>query len=442
MNEQRPDSGRSLRILIVAHAFPPMNAIGSHRPYSWARCWADLGHEIHVVTPEKHPFDGTMDLERNVQGIGVHVVRYLPLRPSKPGVSVQKPSRAVARWEWLKSATRRARFSLAMFGDPRLLSYGPMVRKGLEVIANQGADLIIATSPPEVVFFVARALSRRTGVPWVADFRDLWFRDMRLHHSRLASSLSGPVNRWLVKDACALVTVSRGLQNRLSAYLGRDVLVSYNGYFEKEPERAVPAASRADGKLRIVYTGRLYPERQNPEPLFEALRKLKSDIPDLAERLSVHFFGFDAPRLRPLFARHGVDNCVVAHEFVSYQESIELQRGADVLLFLDWTDRRAEGVLTGKLFEYLGSGRPILALGNRRDSEAASIIASAEAGITLVHPEEVVEYLKRLLTSGRPPDTPKGSVRIYSRERQARELLERLTNRLREVPRKAATKAM
>jgi glycosyltransferase involved in cell wall biosynthesis len=325
-----------------------------------------------------------------------------------------------------------------MFGDPRLLSYSPMVRKGLDVIANHGADLIIATSPPEVVFFVARSLSRRTGVPWVADFRDLWFRDMRLHHSRVASSLSGPVNRWLVKDACALVTVSRGLQNRLSAYLGRDVLVSYNGYFEKEPERAPPAASRADGKLRIVYTGRLYPGRQNPEALFEALRKLKSDIPDLAARLSVHFFGFDAPRLRPLFARHGVDDCVVAHDFVTYQESIELQRGADILLFLDWTDPRAEGVLTGKLFEYLGSGRPILALGNRRDSEAAGIIAKAEAGVSLVHAEEVVEYLKRLLSSGRSPGTPRGSVGVYSRERQARELLESLASRLCETPRKTA----
>jgi glycosyltransferase involved in cell wall biosynthesis len=379
-----------------------------------------------------------MDLVRDLHGVDVHVVPYLPLRPSTPGGSVQKPSTAVARWEWLKRATRRARFSLAMFGDPRLLSYRPMVRKGLDVIARHGVDLIIATSPPEVVFFVARTLSRRTGIPWVADFRDLWFRDMRLYQSRLASSLSGPVNRWLVKDASVLVTVSRGLQERLSAYLGRDVLVSYNGYFENEPERAPPIASRADSKVQIVYTGRLYPGRRDPEPLFQALRMLKSQVPGLAERLSVHFFGFDGPVLQPLITRHSVADCVVSHPFVPYRESIGLQRGADVLLFLDWTAPGAEGVLTGKLFEYLGSGRPILALGNRRDTEAAAIIAQAEAGITLVRQEEIVEYLKRLLSSGRPPDIPEGSARIYSRERQARELLERLTSGLRAASEKAA----
>jgi hypothetical protein len=187
LSERRP-----LRILIIAHSFPPMNAIASHRPYSWARTWRDLGHEIEVLTPQKHAFDGPMDLKCNLTEIRIHEVPYL--KRSKPAVSgaTQGSDPHIRRWDWIKTLTRRARFSLAMFGDPRLLAYFAMVRRGLALLRERPFDVIVATSPPEVVFFVARTLSHRMRVPWIADFRDLWFRDTRLFQSRLASWLSGP----------------------------------------------------------------------------------------------------------------------------------------------------------------------------------------------------------------------------------------------------------
>src|SRR6266849_4845406 len=252
-------SGRSkrLRILIVAHAFPPLNAIGSHRSYSWARFWRDEGHEIHVLTPSKHDIDGMMDLERDLRGIRVYEVPYLPMRASHPATVLTGTHSIVTRWDRLKTITRQARFSLAMFGDPRLLAYRPLVRKGIDIIREAQFDFIIATSPPEVVFFVARTLSRRTGVPWVADFRDLWFRDMRLYQSRLASWLSGPVNSWLVKCAAVLVTVSRGLRDRLSEHMGRDVLTAPQGCFVAGRYPLPAAQSCSDGTLHILSAARL-----------------------------------------------------------------------------------------------------------------------------------------------------------------------------------------
>ena len=411
-----------MRILIVTYAFPPLNVIASHRPYSWARTWRNLGHEVEVLTFAKHPFDGAMDLERDVSRIRVHEVPYLPVarrRSSSP--------HGAATWEKLKTLTRRARFSMGIFADPRLLAYSPMVRRGMKLCSERSFDLIVATSPPEVAFMVARTLSRRASIPWIADFRDLWFRDMLLYRSRLASWLSGPLNRWLVKSAALRVTVSRGLQDRLSRYLGGEVLVSYNGYFTSED--GVQAPAPGDGKLDIVYTGRLYPGKRDPEPLFRALVALRATNPEQAHRVSVDFYGFDDPWLRALVERHGVQDCVAMHGFVPYQKSVGIQRVADVLLFLDWTDIRAEGVLTGKLFEYLGSGRPILAIGASKDTEAARIIADAGCGTTLTTVEEIVNYLQSLLSSP-PPPIAEGAAARYSRERQAEELLAGIRQRL------------
>jgi glycosyltransferase involved in cell wall biosynthesis len=366
-----------------------------------------------VLTFAKHAFDGALDLERDLSGMKVHEIAYLP-----------KPRGGVARWERIKTLTRRLRFKLGIFGDPRLAAFPPMRAAGLRLAAQKRFDLIVATAPPEVTFMVARSIARRTRTPWLADFRDLWFRDMTLYRSWLAATAAGPLNRWLVSGAKALSTVSRGLHERLAGYLGRDVTVSYNGFFAGEHARhARPAA---DGLKHIVYTGRLYPGKRDPEPLFRALASLPAE----RTRLKIDFYGHDDPWLRGLVERHGVQDCVTMHGFVPYRESIVLQRSADVLLFLDWMDVTAEGVLTGKLFEYLGSGRPILALGPRRNSEAAAIIAETGAGVTLTDDGEIGRYLKQLVLGERPKDIPADAVARFSRERQAVELLDAVRARL------------
>jgi hypothetical protein len=411
-----------MRILIVAYCFPPMNTIAAHRPYGWARAWSELGHEVHVLTPAKRSYDGPMDLDWNLAGLHVHEAGYGVRRGHTP----QPPTSDIERWERVKRVTRRARFSLAMFGDPRLLAWFPLVREGERLARAVRFDLIVATSPPEVSFFAARTLSRRTGIPWVADFRDLWLRDTRLQQSGIASALSGPVHRWLVKNAGALVTVSKGLQKRLSGYLGREVLLSYNGYFEDASSTPPPPAS--DGRVHIVYTGRVYPERQDPEPLFRALAALKREPGNPAGRLVADFYGYENPRLAALAARYRLEGQVRLHDHIPHRLSLAAQRSADVLLFLGWTDPAADGVLTGKLFEYFGSGRPIMAL-DRRDSEAAGLIAETGRGVTLASEEEIDAYLRRLATLPAPIATGPAPAWL-SRRHQARVVLDELRARV------------
>jgi glycosyltransferase involved in cell wall biosynthesis len=304
-----------------------------------------------------------------------------------------------------------------------------MVRRGLDIARRHEPDLIIATSPPEVVLAVARSIASRTGTPWVADYRDLWFHDMLLYRSKAMSSLLGPVNRWLTRDASALVTVSRGLQQRLESYAKRDVLVCYNGFLEADQHAPVVSQFR-DGRLHIVYTGRLYPEKRDPAPLFAALAELRTTMPELASRIAVDFYGFDDPWLRSLISSYQAQDFVTLHGFVPYQESVVAQRAADVLLFLDWTDAGAKGVLTGKLFEYLASGRPVLSLGSTKHSEAAELIAEAQCGVALTRSGEVTEYLRALLASGATRPRGSSSIHQFSREAQARTLLKTLSARL------------
>ena len=419
-----------LRILLVAYCFPPMNSIASHRPYAWARTWSDLGHEVHVLTPAKRAYDGPMDLDWCLAGIDIHETGLLSRHANAPGAPSARATADVERWEWLKRVTRRARFSLAMFGDPRLLAYFALVREGKRLTRAHAFDLIVATSPPEVSLFAARTLSRRTGVPWVADFRDLWFQELRFQQTGIASRLSGVVQRSLVRSAAALVTVSAGLQKRLSGYLGREVLVSYNGPFEIPPQGSVPPRPWPDDGIHLVYTGRVYRGRQDPEPLLRALAALGRGADRAARAVSVDFYGHDEAWLRSLVERYGLEDRVRFHGFVPHGESLAAQRAADAVLFFDWTDATAEGMLTGKLFEYIGCGRPVIALGPRADTEAAALIAETGCGTMLTSEDDITAFLRKLAAGAPLPRIDPSAGQRYSRANQARSILEALRARV------------
>ncbi len=414
-----------LRILIIAHAFPPINATASLRPYSWAKTWADMGHDVHVLTPQKYGFDGSASLGYDSSGFRVHVVPYLGGRLRHKRTVTDMPRRqSVDRWERLKRSTRRLRFGLGMFADLRMLAYRALLTKGLEVIERQRFDFVISTYPPQVVHLAAHSITRKAGVPWIADYRDLWQHDGTIYQWRATSFLMGCINKRILRAASLVSTVSAGLAQTLTEALRRKVVVCYNGFMADQGEGI---RAREDGnedeRVRIVYTGRLYPGKRDPRLFFEGLKELKRIAPDTEERIRVDFYGYEDPWLRELVRKYDLEGCVALHAFVSYAESIKAQQNADLLLFLDWTDEHAQGILTGKLFEYLRSGRPIISVGSRKDTEAARIIDGCKSGVTLTSPSELVEYLSTVLRE-RPTLAPdEDMVGSYARERQAALLL-------------------
>ena len=423
-----------MRILILAYYFPPLNSTASHRPYSWAAAWAKAGHEIHVLTTDKYAFDGVLDLGYDLSGFTVHSVGFLKRAPraSSDSGAAAKAQGAARRWDRLKRVTRRIRLGAGMFAEIAWLAYSPLLARAMELMGRHRFDFVISTSPPEVVHFVAHALSRRTGVPWVADYRDLWFAEMRVNQLRISSWLIGKIKRPRIRRAAAVTTISEGLALRLREFLGREVIVCYNGFM---PEVAAGEDRRPwnDSKRHVVYTGRMFPGKRDPQRFFEGLALALREAPALADNLVVDVYGDEEDWIRESANRLGVAACVRMHGLVPHRVSLGAQRHADLLLFLDWMDAKAEGILTGKLFEYLASGRTILGVGSRDDSEAARLIEQAGAGATVTTAEGVRD---KLVACASAPATALGpaaraGIERFSRFRQAETLLDRIQSVLR-----------
>ena len=205
------------------------------------------------------------------------------------------------------------------------------------------------------------------------------------------------------------------------------VEVVYNGYDARAaadlpPQRIFPD----DDLLRLVYTGSLYPPKQDPSALFKAMASLGTVRPDVLDRLRLVVAGHGC-ELWPRLARpFGVDAAVDVRGLLSRGDALRMQRDGDALLLVDWP-RSSEGVLTGKLFEYLNAEAPILVVNGSAQTPIAEAVARARRGRHLggdvgAIRAALIDLADRPETLRQEPDA--AFIDELSREKQGRRLLE------------------
>jgi glycosyltransferase involved in cell wall biosynthesis len=434
-----------MRILFITHCFPPLAVTASHRPYGWARAWADAGHDVHVVTPKKYTFDGELGLDLPREGITVHEPRYAGRFIAGPAArvaprNVTAEGNGGARWSWVKRVTRRLRFAAGDFADPRLWAVPALIETATALARDAPFDLLVSTHGPASAHIAASRIAERTGLPWVADYQDLWSRPYGApRRSRVREEFDARRERRTMRRAAMFVTLSRGLADRLRDLHGRDCEVAYFGYDDFtpvppaspiSPTPASASASAAHDRLRIAYTGRVYPGYQPLDMFFAAIGDAVIARPALADAIAVDFYGPEQQDLRRLCARYRTEAITHFHGIVPHTHALGLQRGAAATLWFDWADAGSPGVLTYKMFEYLRSGTPIVAINAGIPTEASGLIESLEAGRILKSREDITRFLLTLPASlpARPPVDER--IERLSNRRQGLAILETIERKL------------
>lgn len=422
-----------LRILIVSWYFPPFNTMGALRSGKLARFLLDRGHDVRVVCSADVEADTTLAAafpdERVVRTRHVDV-NGLPKAAQRlrvrlaGGAPVPGEASAAAGGTGLaggrSGSLRRLRHvyqRLVCFPDPQVgwLPYG--IAGGRRLTRDWRPELVFATAPPFTTLYIGRRLARLNGVPWVAEYRDRWTEDPYGDKSAMRLCLERLFENRLIRGPAGLITVSEPWAKAYRRRVDVPVTVVSNGF---DPEDFPPECSIREtdpNVLRIVYTGILYGDKRDPSPLFAAIARLGAD----AERVRVEFYGAKAERLRAFARRHRVERHITTHEGVPYRESVRIQREADVLLLMQWNNPREQGNVPGKLFEYIGARRPVLALG-LEDGVPAKLLAERGAGCVINDPDRIAEQLKAWLEEkrrlGRIPPVPIEARRGLSRNEQ------------------------
>ena len=397
-------SETAMKILIVSFWFPPSNVVGAIRVGKLARFLVRHGHELRVLTtdivedrslPLEIPKECVYSEYRPREDWLDLLARYFRRHPV--GTAVAADGSRVSPREgkrlgnpalnWLKQQY----YGLIHIPDMRSDWIRAVVPAGKRLIEEWKPDIIFGSAPPFTGLIVAGRLGRQFNIPWVADFRDLWVDNpyYGFWEPGWRRLVDAKLERLMVRNAAALVTVSPIWAEQLRQRHGKAAEVVYNGYAEED----FPQPSSIEDQqetLTIRYTGSIYPGFRDPSSLFAAIGLLGDS---LRQRVRVEFFGDAVEEVLALAAQHCVRDHVTVRSPVPYRCALKLQMEADILLLLQWSDKRDEGNLPGKIFEYFYARRPILLIGYEH-SVAARLIRERAAGLVSNTPELIRDQLR------------------------------------------------
>lgn len=236
----------------------------------------------------------------------------------------------------------------------------PAVQLGRSIVERNSCDAIISSSGPPTCNLIANDLKEEYNLPWIADFRDLWTQNHNYRFSKFRRFFERRLEIGTLSQADALTTVSEPLTGNLKyLYPNKSIFSIPNGFDPDQRNPGVPLAK----KFTITYTGYIYPGRQDPDPLFQALSSLISKGYLDPRDLSVDFYGYKYDWLDDNVKRFGLDDVVRINGSITREDAIEVQRRSHLLLLLTWNNKEERGIYTGKLFDYLAASRPILSVG-------------------------------------------------------------------------------
>jgi glycosyltransferase involved in cell wall biosynthesis len=361
-------------LLVVSHFFPPMGGGGVQRVTKFVKYLEGCGWRSTVIAGR--PEDYWMQDETLVGDIpaSAHVVRVSGasgigmLRRVRPAGSSSSSRRSSTLFGGLRRAA-----SWFLVPDS-YVGWRPFaLRAARTVLAADPPDALLSSGPPETNHLVVRTLHLESRLPWIADFRDPWFglhlnpaptAWHRARHARLECAV--------LAEADAVLATTEWLAELLRSRAPdrQNVELVRNGY---DPADFVAASPARDPKapLRLVHTGMLTLTR-SVEGLLRGLARVVGERPDLRDAFRIELVGARESRNDTLVEELGLAGQVQLGDYVPHAEAVAAMCAADVLVLIKHVEPRYRGLIPGKLYEYMGAGRPLLAL--VPESEAATIV--------------------------------------------------------------------
>lgn len=372
------------KVLIVTYYWPPAGGPGVQRWLKFVKYLPEFGIEPIVYIPKNPHYPlKDIDLEQEVP-MNLKVLKNAIFEPyAFASLLSRKNTERISsgiipernKQGWLQKLLLFIRGNF-FIPDARKFWVKPSVKYLSSYLEENEIDTVITTGPPHSLHLIGLELKQKMKLTWIADFRDPWTQ-IGYHNELKLTPKSQEKHRELelrvLKGADHLVTTSFTTKKEFEGKISTPISVITNGY-DYEKVRAV----EPDKVFSLSHIGSLLSGR-NPEQLWEAIRELLMENADFAEDFQLKLVGTVGEPVLESIQKNDLEGHCKIVGYVSHREALEIQRSSQLLLLIEINSEETRGIIPGKLFEYMVSQRPILAIGPE-GSDVQKIIRETNTG--------------------------------------------------------------
>jgi glycosyltransferase involved in cell wall biosynthesis len=426
------------KVLVITFSFPPMPQVASLRMKGLAKYLVEFGWEP-VFLSASPPNDANSKFrniyvpynENRLRKFLKSICFKRKEKQKKTSISAQ---RAFAEYDNKFSQEIVNWFNSIVTFPDHYKSWGNSVTKeAMQIVRTEKISAMISTSPPVTTNFIAAKLKSLIGLPWIADFRDLWSQNPYYPYNKLRKQIDRKFEKRVLARADALVTISEPLVTSLmQLHKGKRITTITNGF---DPDEKF--SSDLTKKFTIVYAGKFYQGKRDPGQLFKVLKELLDENIVNKRNLQVDFYGQKLAWIDNLIKKNCLESVVTQCGFIHRDVVMSKQRESQLLLLLNGSSEEERGIYTGKVFEYLAAQRPILYVGGIENDVISRLLQETNTGVRAQNSKD----LKNIISKWYSQYLKKGAVSYegkmekinkYSHREMARkfaDLLEEVSNK-------------
>jgi len=413
------------KLLMIAYFFPPLGGAGSLRPLKLAKYLPHFRWDPVVLTVKNPDWYYAKDpglLAELPKSVLVHRTRMIK---SAWVYRMLNPIRSPGVDRWIRR--------YLLHPDEQVGWFPTAYAAGLRLVRRHGIKAIYSSSAPMSCHLIAYLIKKKTGLPWIADFRDEWYENPDFDFpTEFHRRMHFAIEKRVVDSADHVITASPGFCRLLAKHKGcaEKCTTIYMGYDPEDfssirRESALPAESKV---FTIAFSGLFYAAFR-PAGILAAISALIDEGKIPAGNIRLLFVGANSPDETGFYDKHGICRFT---GFVPHRKALAHVMASDALLLL-LSRERGDYVVPSKTFEYIASGKPILAA-IPAQGEAALILRHAGACLVIDFNDSAglmdgVLYLYERWCSGKPwPGRDKKTLFFFNQKEQVRRFSEILNN--------------
>lgn len=359
------------KVLIIANQFPPMGGSGVQRSVKFVKHLRAFGYEPVVLTREvgNMPLKDETLLKDVPEGVKIYRTKAYEL-PELKGI-MRIPGKVLGKF---------------VVPDTAYFWYKNSRKKALDIIKNEGIDIVYTTSAPYSDHLLGLYIKEKMpDIKWAVDFRDEWTNNpytLDNPYNSVRTKIEKNMERTVVTKADMLITNTPVMRENFiknNAIKGDNFVVIPNGYDVEDFADFDSSVKPENKRLTMVYTGALY-GRRKPDNFFKALSELKKEGSIDGDKVLVKLIGnYHKDKLQSQIDSFDLTSSFEIVGYVPHNVCIKHQMAADVLVLIEGSGRGANAFYTGKIFEYMNTNRPVLAV--LPEGCAADLVKESKIGI-------------------------------------------------------------